>query len=90
MRISRSLVVGQYARPFTKATNRIGLSYSAQQTGVDDSDTHIATGNEIRAPRIDIWVPAQQLVHGKGILALGDDVPACVSVLHHIELVAWI
>lgn len=77
-------------RPFTKATIRVELSYSAQLTGVDDSDTHIATGNEIRAPGIDVWVPAQKLVHGEGILALGDDIPACISVLHPVKLVAWI
>lgn len=85
----RSLVVGQYTRPFTKATIRVEISYSAQLTGVDDPDTYIATGNEIRAPGIDVWVPAQKLVHGEGILALGDDVPACISVLHFIKLVAW-
>lgn len=51
-------------------------------------NANITARNEIRAPRVDVRVPAQELSHGEGIIILRDDVPAGISVLHLVVEVA--
>lgn len=62
--------------------------HSAQRPGTVDSDAHIAAGNEVRASSVDIWVPAQELVHSEGVLVSGDDVPAGISLSDPVEQIA--
>lgn len=63
-------------------------SLSAQWPSAVDSDADIATGDEIRAPGVDVWIPAHELFDGKGILVPGDDVPAGISLLDYVEQIA--
>lgn len=51
-----------------------------------DSNTDLSARNQVRAPRVDIVVPAQKLAHGELILVPRDDVPAGVSITDSIEL----
>lgn len=56
---------------------------------VADSDTDISSWNKVRAWGIDVWVPAQKLVHRYGVLITWDNVPASISVLHGIVKIAY-
>lgn len=61
---------------------------SAQWASAVDSDADITTGNEIRAPGVDVWIPAHELPDSEGILVPGDDVPAGISLLDDVEQIA--
>lgn len=52
-----------------------------------DSNADLSARNQIRAPRVDVVVPAQKLAHGELVLVSRDNVPAGVSITNSIELV---
>lgn len=55
-----------------------------------NSNTNLPAWNQIRAPGVDIRIPAQKLAHGESILAMGDNVPARVPIGDSIELVTCV
>ena len=63
--------------------------HSAQRSGTVDSDAHITTGDEVRTPGVDVWVPAHELLDREGVFISGDDVPAGISLSDFVEQIAW-